>query len=298
MSVLILLITAIIWGVAFIAQSVGMDYIGPFSFNSIRYIIGGIVLIPVVLIRRKTCNVTDASDANDNNVSDMKTTLVGGVCCGICLAVASLLQQFGIMETTVAKAGFITALYIVIVPFLQVLLHKRIRTVVWIAAVIALAGFFVLCGMDFTSICRGDVQELIGAFGWAIHICVIDHFAPGADGVLMSCVQFFVSGIICGIGAIAFETITLEAVILCAGPLLYAGVLSSGVGYTLQIIGQKRVEPAIACLIMSLESVISALAGWIILGEVMTVLEIVGCVLVFAGVILAQLPEKKGEKIS
>lgn len=284
-----LFITAVIWGAAFVAQSVGMDYLGPLSFNGIRYAIGAIVLIPVILIIRSQ----NTKSGRPNG--DIKTSIKGGIFCGMALCTASLFQQYGILYTTVGKAGFVTALYIIIVPFIGVLLHQKIGAKAWIAAVVAIIGFYLMCMSGTLSLQLGDMLVLIGAFVWSIHIHTIDHFAGNADGVIMSSVQFAFSAIVCMIGASIFETITIDAIINCAIPLLYAGCMSCGIAYTLQIVGQKHVEPTLACMILSLESVVSALAGWILLGESMRTIELFGCVLVFAGIIIAQLPSKATE---
>ena len=286
-----LFITATIWGTAFVAQSVGMDHVGPFIFNATRYGIGAIVLIPVIFLLNKI-NKKDASTGEVNASWDLKSTIVGGFFCGVVMAIATLFQQFGILYTTVGKAGFGTALYIIIVPFMGVLLKKRITPNVWLAAVIAIIGFYLMCMSETMSVNKGDVLVLIGAFFWSVHIHTVDHYVARVNGVMMSSVQFAVSSVICWILGFIFERFTFDDIVLAGGPILYAGLMSCGIAYTLQIIGQKNVEPALACLIMSLESVVSAIAGWIILSEAMTAIEIFGAVMVFAGVIIAQLPSR------
>lgn len=283
-----LFITAIIWGTAFVAQSMGMDQgVGPCTFNGARYLVGSVVLIPVIFLLGKIVK------KDESEKPDIKMTVKGGIFCGIVLASASLLQQFGILYTTVGKAGFGTALYIIIVPFMGVVLKKKIPGKVWIAAVIAIIGFYLMCISETMTINKGDLLVLLGAVMWSVHIHTVDHFAPRANGVMLSSIQFGVSSLICFTGAFLFETVSWDTIAAGAGPILYAGIMSCGVAYTLQIIGQQNVEPSLACLIMSLESVVSALAGWVILGETMAVVEIIGCVLVFAGVIIAQLPDSK-----
>lgn len=286
-----LFITATIWGTAFVAQSVGMDHVGPFIFNATRYGIGAIVLIPVIFLLNKI-NKKDVSTGEVNSSWDLKSTIVGGFFCGVVMAIATLFQQFGILYTTVGKAGFGTALYIIIVPFMGVLLKKRITPNVWLAAVIAIIGFYLMCMSETMSVNKGDVLVLIGAFFWSVHIHTVDHYVARVNGVMMSSVQFAVSSVICWILGFIFERFTFDDIVLAGGPILYAGLMSCGIAYTLQIIGQKNVEPALACLIMSLESVVSAIAGWIILSEAMTAIEIFGAVMVFAGVIIAQLPSR------
>ena len=299
MSVLALFITAIIWGTAFVAQSAGMDYLGPFSFNAIRYGIGAIVLIPVILIIRGARlrqsngmeNVTDVSTTAWEEGTDLRNTVIGGILVGLSLCVASLFQQFGIIYTTVGKAGFVTALYIVIVPFYGVILKRKIPGKAWIAAFIAIAGFYLMCMTGNVTLSLGDGLVLLGSFVWGIQIMLVDKYAPKSDAVMLSSIEFGVSSLICAILALIFERdiTTWNAIINCAGPILYAGVMSCGVAYTLQVVAQKKVAPTLACLIMSLEAVFSALAGWILLGQSMRGIEIAGCVLVFVGVIVAQI---------
>lgn len=293
---LILLLTATIWGVAFVAQSVGMDYVGGFTFNAVRSIIGSIVLLPVIwfLDRQKT----PASRTEEEKKSGQKTLLTGGIACGICLCLASNFQQFGIKYTTVGKAGFITACYIVIVPILGLFLKKKCSPFIWSAVVMALIGLYLLCITDGFSIGKGDILVMICAVLFSLHILVIDYFSPKVDGVKMSCIQFLVCGILSGIPALIFENPQISSILAAWQPILYAGVMSCGVAYTLQIVGQKNMNPTVASLILSLESCISVLAGWILLGQSMSGKEILGCVIMFAAIILAQLPEKTGNQKS
>ena len=220
---------------------------------------------------------------------------MGGICCGFFLAVASSFQQFGIMHTTVGKAGFITALYIVIVPILGIFMKKKVAPIVWVSSVIAIIGFYMLSISGQVSINKGDILVLICAVLFSLHILVIDHFSPKGDSVAISCIQFFTSGIICGIGMLLFEEPQIADILAAYVPLLYAGVMSCGVAYTLQIVGQKNMDPTVASLILSLESVFSALAGWLILGQKLSAKELIGCVLVFAAVLLAQMPQKNSK---
>ena len=290
-NALILALTAFIWGTAFVAQSVGMDHLGPFTFNGVRNFIGGIALLPcIVLLQRIDGNRMDQTGGTK------KDLFTGGIVCGLCLFAASSLQQIGLQYTTTGKAGFITAFYIVLVPVLGIFLKKRIGIKVWTAVVLAIIGLYFLCITEKMTIGQGDVLIFVCALIFAVHIMVIDYFSPRVDGVKMSCIQFFVCGIASLIPMFMLETPTLERILLSMGPLLYAGVLSSGVAYTLQIIGQKNVNPAIASLILSLESCFAVLAGWIILGQKLSVRESIGCVLMFSAIILAQLPEKNKKK--
>lgn len=287
----ILMLTAFIWGTAFVAQSVGMDYLGPFTFNGVRSLIGAAALLPCIWILQ-ILNKKEGTVKEEENRKDLIT---GGIACGLLLFAASSLQQIGIQYTSAGKAGFITAFYIVIVPVLGVFLHKRIGWKVWVAVLLALAGLYFLCITEKFTIGKGDVFIFLCALVFSLHIMVIDYFSPKVDGVKMSCIQFFVCGIVSIPFMIWTETPSLNAMLAGWIPLLYAGVLSCGVAYTLQIIGQKNVNPAIASLILSLESCFSVLAGWIILGERLSVRESAGCVLMFAAIILAQLPDKKTE---
>ena len=285
---LILLITALIWGFAFAAQSVGMDYVGPFTFNCVRNILGGIILLPVIAVIRVIAKKD--SQEKDDIKADNKTLLTGGILCGISLMAASTFQQIGIMYTSVGKAGFLTALYIIIVPVLGLLIGKKCGNKVWIGVVLALIGFYLLCmtGGSLT-IEKGDVYLVVSAVLFAIQILVVDRYSPLVDCVKMACIQFFVCGALSGVLMLIFEGVNISGVMDAAIPILYAGVLSCGAGYTLQIIGQKNYNPSIASLIMSLESVFSVLGGWLILHQTMNIREYVGCAVIFIAVILAQL---------
>ncbi len=308
---IMLLITALIWGTAFVAQSEGMRYVEPFTYNAVRTLLGGIVLIPVIAAFRLFGNRTHPQDENK---SSRKSTIVGGIVCGIVLFAASSFQQCGIAMTTSGKAGFITALYIVLVPLIELILYRKSSAVVWICVLLAAIGFYLLCITEGFRIGKGDWLVLCCAVFFAVHIMVIDHFnSKNADGMIMSCIQFFTAGILMTIAMLLFESPNLRAILDAKYTILYAGIMSSGIAYTLQILGQRYTDPAAATLIMSLESVFAALSGWIILHEALSAKETAGCVLVFAAVILAQLKslnlkdsadknnirtEKKNEKVS
>lgn len=283
-----LALTAFIWGTAFVAQSVGMDYLGPFTFNGVRSIIGGIALLPCIVLLRKVNGQSAAS-------SDGRMMLLGGILCGLLLFVASSLQQIGIQYTTAGKAGFVTACYIIIVPVLGVFLKKRIGLPVWAAVALSITGLYFLCITEGFSVGKGDAIIFLCAVVFAVHILVIDYFSPRVDGVKMSCIQFFVCGIASLPFMFALEEPTIKGMLEGYAPLLYAGVMSCGVAYTLQIVGQKNVNPAIASLILSLESCFSVLAGWIVLGERLSAREIFGCILMFGAIILAQMPGREEE---
>lgn len=286
-SSLILLLTATIWGVAFVAQSVGMEYIGPFTFNAIRCVLGGLVLIPVILVLKKK----KETGAENQEKEDKKTLWTGGIACGVILCIASNLQQFGIMEASVGKSGFFTALYIVMIPVIGIFIGKRPGIKLWFCVALAVVGMYLLCMKDGSfTIERADIMLLLCALAFSFHILVVDYFSPKVDGVKMSCIQFLVCGVLSAVGMLFTETPDISNIQAAWLPLLYAGLLSCGVGYTLQIVGQKGINPVIASLIMSLESVISALAGWVILGQVLSPKEILGCVLMFVAIIITQIP--------
>lgn len=282
-SALLLTLTALIWGVAFVAQSVGMNYVGPFTFNAVRSLIGGIVLLPCIAL-------LNGGKGAKTRSGSKKMLWLGGICCGAALACGSMLQQYGIKETTVGKAGFITALYILLVPLLGLLFGKRVSGLVWLGVALAVVGMYLLCMQEGFSVSRGDLLVFAGSIAFSVHILVIDYFSPKANGVQMSCIQFFVCGLLCAGPMLLWERPTIGAIVAAWAPVLYAGVLSCGVAYTLQIIGQRHLDPTVASLLLSLESVFSVLAGWILLHQVMSVREIAGCVLVFCAIILAQLP--------
>ncbi len=276
-SSLLLFLAACIWGVAFVAQSIGMDYMGPFTFNGARFLIGGTVLLPIIFMRRR----------QKVRISGM--ALKGGICCGLAICAASLFQQTGIQYTTVGKAGFITTLYIILVPLSGLFLGRKVAGRVWAAAAAAAVGMYLLCITEGFSVGKGDAFVFICAVLFTVHILVIDYFSPKADGVAISCIQFYTAGILCTIGAFLVEKPSWEQLAQGIVPVLYAGVMSCGVAYTLQIIGQKELEPSVASLILSMESVVSVLAGWLILGQALTARELEGCAIVFAAVIFVQL---------
>lgn len=295
----LLLLTAFIWGVAFVAQSVGMDYVGPLTFNASRFIIGAIFLIPCIAFLDKLKEKENQAACKNipEAPQNKKVLITGGICCGIAIAAASTLQQYGIAYTTVGKAGFITALYIVIVPILGIFLKRKPRLIIWFSVLLALVGLYFLCMTDSLSFSKGDTLVLLCAFVFSLHIMIIDHFSPMVDGVRMSCIQFAVAGVLCGIPALIFEHPTFSSLIAAWAPILYAGILSCGVAYTLQIVAQKNYDPTVASLLLSLESVFSVLAGWVILHQALSPREIFGCVLVFIAIILVQLPAPKTKEV-
>lgn len=288
---LLLLLTAIIWGSAFVAQSVGMDYVGPFTFTFSRNIIGGLFLLPCIWVLRRLQEKESSAQKTKPRLTVTKTEWIGGICCGLALCAASNFQQIGIKYTTVGKAGFITALYVVIVPIMGLFLKKKVSPLVWLCVILSVIGLYLLCMTEGSfSLAYGDLLVLVCAILFSIHIMVIDYFSPQGDGVVISCIQFFTCGIVSGIIMLFVERPQIADLIAAWLPILYAGVLSSGVAYTLQIVGQKDMNPTVASLILCLESVVSALAGWLILKQALSGRELFGCVLMFAAIVLAQLP--------
>lgn len=319
-----LLGAALIWGAAFVAQSVGMDHVGPFTFNGIRNLIGAAVLLPYIYLtgqggahagvrgnrqRRheeaaaqgqtagagsfagnRAGQKPDAEMLREQRRRERKQLLLGGLVCGVFLCVAGNLQQYGLMYTTVGKAGFITAMYIVLVPLFGLLIGRRIGWPVWLGVFLAVIGLYLLCMTSRLRLGRGDAFVLLGALGFTFQILAVDYFAGKADGAKLACLEFLVCGILTCILMFVFEKPRLSEIYAARIPLLYAGVLSCGVAYTLQIMGQRLVSAPVAALVMSLESVISALSGWLILRQTLSVREAAGCIVLFAAILLAQLP--------
>ena len=291
-SNLMLLVCAMIWGSAFVAQSSGMEHIGPWTFNAMRSLIGGMTLVALMPFLDKVRHVT----VQEKKAMDQKTLLTGGIACGIVLCAASIFQQTGIQYTTVGKAGFLTALYTIAVPVLGMCIGRKTRPLVWICVGISVVGFYFLSMAESLSLSYGDGLVLVGSLLFAVHILIIDHFSPKTDGVRLSCIQFFTAGIISLVPMFLFETPSVTAIISAAVPILYAGVLSSGAGYTLQIVGQKGADPSVASLILSLESVFSAIFGFLLLHQVLSLKELAGCALIFGAIILSQLPENRKQE--
>lgn len=286
----LLFLTACIWGMAFVSQSKGMDYMHPFTFNGARALIGALVLLIYIIVTRKAAG-------DKAKPVEWGVTLRAGLWCGLALTVASTLQQFGIKYTTVGKAGFITTLYIIFVPLFGVFFKRKVSAVVWVAAVMAAAGMYLLCMTESLRIEMGDVLVFLCAVVFAAHIMIVDHYVSKTDGVIVSCIQFTVCGVTCGIGSLIWGAPTLGQLADGLGALLYAGVLSCGVAYTLQIVGQKGVNPTVGALILSLESVVATVSGWVAYkigllkaDQSLTGRQIGGCVIVFTAVLLVQLP--------
>ena len=282
-----LFLAAFVWGVAFVAQSSASAFIRPFTFNGIRCMLGSITLLPLIAVMQMQQKKSGHADLPKHKLKD---TVFGGIACGICLCLGSTLQQFGIEQTTVGKAGFITALYIVFVPIVSALFfRKKITLPVGGSVILGLCGLFILCIKNDFSIGTGDFLVLLCSFAFTAHILVIDHFSMKVDGVILSCIQFFVCSVISIPFMIFFEKPQLSQIMDAGIPILYAGIMSCGVAYTLQIVGQKNMNPTISSLILSMESVVSVLAGWVILGQQLTFREILGCIIMFAAIIIANL---------
>ena len=282
---LMLLFTSMIWGAAFVAQSVGLSYVGPFTLNSVRFLIAGVFLLPCIPLLHRAGFRSDTSGSP-------KELLLGCLVCGVLLAVASSLQQIGLAYTTVSKAGFITALYVIIVPILGLFLGKKVRPLVWFCVVLSVVGLYLLCMAGPASIGSGDLLVLLCALVFSLHILAIDYFSRRVDGLKLSCFQFLICGILCACPTLALEHPAPGAILAAWKPILYAGILSSGVGYTLQIIAQRRTDPTVASLILCMESVFSALFGWVLLHQSLSPRELTGCGLMLAAILLAQLPGK------
>ena len=292
---LLLLLTAMIWGCAFVAQDVAADVLQPMSFNGSRMLLAALTLVPVCWLGdRRAVKAGSGMAWRQMNRSQRRTLVLGGICCGAMLAAGSVFQQLGLsLGTGAGKAGFITALYIVLVPLTGLFIGKKLGKLVWIAVVLSVIGLYLLCMTGSFSLDPGDGMLMICAACFCGHILVVDYFSRRTECVKMSCIQFFTTTAICLAGAFLFENPSWEAVRTCAVPLIYAGVFSGGVGYTLQILAQRDAEPAIASLLMSLESVFAVLAGWVILGDALSLRELAGCAMMMGGIVLAQLPEKR-----
>lgn len=293
-----LILAALVWGLGLVSQQAGMEYLGPLGFTGVRCTLGGICMLPLVwFINRKKKKDKDFSEPADIN----KNTLKGAAVCAIALATLILCQQYGLLFTSVGKAGFITALYIVMTPLgSMIFLKKRVGKKIWAAVVIALAGMYLLCligGIDSVNI--GDLIMLFAAVASSVHMLAVDHFVEKSDPVKLSCFQFIIVGAVCLVLSFVFEsgTLNMTNIMLSAIPILYAGLASCAVGYTFQIIGQKYTEPGVAALLLSLETVFALLAGWLLLGEVMQPHEYAGCAVMFIAIITAQLPERSGRTV-
>ena len=289
------ILAAFIWGTAFVAQDLCADSIGTFTFNATRYFVAVLALLVVIAISDRAKKDKPALTAEEKKAAN-KQLWLGGLCCGVALAIASNFQQAGLVAGTDAgKAGFITALYVVLVPVFGLFFKRKVSLPVWIAVVCSVVALYLLCIKGDFSLAAGDLLILVCAVCFAVHILVIYHFTAYCDGVKLSCLQFLFAGIISAVCMFLFETVDFAAIWSCILPLLYVGIFSCGVGYTLQILAQKDSNPTVVTILLSLESVFAVIAGAIILHQQMTAREYIGCVVMFVAVILAQIqfPEKK-----
>ncbi|MBW2637449.1 MAG: DMT family transporter [Deltaproteobacteria bacterium] len=284
-SDVILLTTAIIWGFAFVAQRVGMNYIGPFLFNGIRFALGCLVLTPFILKN----GISNGGEGGDQEALDLKTLVLGGALAGLTLFGGSSLQQVGIVYTTAGKAGFITGLYVVIVPFLGLIWKQHTNRGTWVGAICAASGLYFLSITEQFTIDFGDFLVLLGAFCFAAHVLVIGWLSPKMNSLRLAFIQYAAVSLISLITAFIVEEVSISGILQAAVPILYGGVMSVGIAYTLQVIGQRTAHPAHASIILSLEAVFAALGGWLLLQEVMTFRQLSGCALMLSGMLISQL---------
>lgn len=275
----LLFITAAIWGTGFVAQRLGMQDLGPFSYNAARFFVGALALVPVLLFR----NIS---------LAQIKAAVPSGLVAGIVLAIAAGFQQFGLLYTTAGKAGFITGLYVVLVPIAAMLLGRKTPILTWIGAASAIAGLYILSFSSVTGLNHGDFLVLVSALFWTVHILVLDRWASKVDPLTLAFIQFFICSILCWIGASTTETLLIANFISGALPILYGGVFSIGIAYSLQAVAQSKAHPAKAAIIMSLESVFAAIAGYFFLNERLGMLELAGCALMLVGMFIAQWPAR------
>ncbi len=291
----IFLLTAAIWGLAFVAQKVGAEHVGAFTYNGIRFALGSISLIPLILFLNKKKGENEKTKNNDRD--SLKLTVKAGIIAGCALFIATSLQQMGVMGTTAGKAGFITGLYMVIVPILGLFLKQKVNKSTWLGIVIAIIGLYLLSINEDFSISNGDLLVLIGSVGWAVHILLIDNFTKKIDPLKLSSVQFATCSILSLVMAIIFEDINMVGISGAMVSILYGGLLSVGVAYTLQVVAQKNAKPSHAAILLSMESVFGALGGAMFLGERIGARGLVGCILIFIAIIISQLkPSEKGSK--
>lgn len=287
---LALLIAALLWGSTFVAQSVASEAIEPFTFLASRSLLGFVFLIPVSIIKDI---VTGKSVGKSKPTKQgVKTLITGGIFCGAALTVASGLQQMGITADNSGKAGFVTAMYILLVPIFGLFFKNKVRPIIWGCVGMGVVGLYLLCMTDGLSLAASDIFLMLCAVVFSGHILIIDYFSPRVDGVKLSCIQFFTTFVFSGILALIFEDTSISEIFAAWLPIAYAGILSSGIAYTLQIVGQKHTPPTVASLLMSLESVFAVLTSMVVLSQFPTVRELVGSIIMFAAIIISQLPEK------
>jgi drug/metabolite transporter (DMT)-like permease len=279
-SNLLLLLAAAIWGFAFVAQRVGMEYLGPFIFNGVRFLLGGLSLLPLIWYFRSDTQTSRAG---------LKNEVLAGLLAGTILFTAASLQQIGLIYTTAGKAAFITCLYIVLVPVLGVFLGHTIGRATWLGCILAVVGLYFLCIKESSSIQIGDLLQLIGALFWTMHILVIGYFSRRVDVLKLSCFQFLTCSVLSLITAALTETFVINDLVAAAVPILYGGFCSVGIAYTLQVVGQKHAPSAHAAIILSMETVFAVIGGYLILGERISGQELIGCALMLSGMLVSQL---------
>ena len=285
-SNLFLLLAAVIWGFSVVSQRVGAQYIGPFAFNGIRFALGSLSLLPLICFLNKKKKTEFQKGIN---VSELKKAFISSIFPGMALYLAASFQQIGLVTTTAGKTSFITGLYIVLVPFFGIFFKQRIGLNTWLGAGLAVVGLYFLTIVGSFSISKGDFLVLIGSFFWAAHILLIDYFSKKVDSLILSAIQFAICSLLSIVTALFIETITLSVIMLAIIPILYGGICSVGVGYTLQVIGQQHAQPSHAAIILSMEVVVGAIGGWLILSENLGVQGIFGGLLMFAGMLLSQI---------
>jgi drug/metabolite transporter (DMT)-like permease len=292
----LLLLTAVIWGLAFVAQRRGMDFVGPFTYNAVRFALGSFSLVPFILVMRGKQQQRDGAPPGPPAASSSGpgarriSPISAGLLAGVILTIGASLQQVGLVYTTAGKAGFITGLYVVLVPLLGLAWRQRAGWSAWVGAALSVVGLFFLSFTASLTIERGDLLVLIGAIFWAAHVQVVGLLSPRTDPLRLSCVQFAVCSVLSAVGALLTEQPLWAAILSAAGPILYGGLLSVGVAYTLQVVAQRSAPPAHAAILLSLESVFAALGGWIVLGERLPMRGVAGCLIMFAGVLISQAP--------
>lgn len=296
---LLLLLTAMIWGTAFAFQRAGMEHIEPFSFGAVRFALSAVAVGTAALVRECRRPRAQTPAEQEAERARRRDTLLGGLCCGAFLGTANMLQQAGLRYTAAGKAGFITALYMLLVPILELLLfRKRNGARVWAAAALGAVGLYLLCVTESFSLARGDTLVCLCALVFAGHILCCGHFTARGDPIAMSAIQFAVASLLPAVGALLFEQPSWEKIASAAVPILYCGLISGGMGYTLQMIAQRWTEPAVASLLMSLEAVFAVIGGALLLAERMSARETLGCAVMFAAILLLQLPALRREKKS
>lgn len=279
-----IILATVIWGSTFVAQSVGVDYVGPFTFLSVRCFLAVFALLLVLFLRNRKDFVKILTDPR---------LWKAGIPCGIALFAATALQQIGLIYTTAGKGGFITTMYIILVPIFGLFLKQKPPKTVGISVVLAAIGLYLISGAGFTAINIGDVLMLGCAVAFAVQILIMDRVAGELNSMALNMSQALVCGVVAGVCALCFDTLSWGNILACWFPLCWAGIMSMGIAYTLQIVGQKSIEPTTASLLMSFESVFAAISGWLLLNESFTLTEGIGCALVFGAIMLTQIPVKK-----